>query len=50
MTQVLVKGYINGNEKALEVLISTGTNQRIRALFTLSLDRDVSEDIFRHLY
>ncbi|HCO84794.1 MAG TPA: RNA polymerase subunit sigma-24, partial [Arenibacter sp.] len=44
---VLVKDYINGNEKALEVLINRH-NQRISSfIYSKVLDRDVSEDIFQ---
>ena len=47
---VLVKDYINGNEKALEVLINRH-NQRISSfIYSKVLDRDVSEDIFQDTF
>lgn len=47
---VLVKDYINGNEKALEILINRH-NQRISSfIFSKVLDRDVTEDIFQDTF
>jgi RNA polymerase sigma-70 factor (ECF subfamily) len=47
---VLVKDYINGNEKALEILINRH-NQRISSfIYSKVLDRDVSEDIFQDTF
>ncbi|MDX1362944.1 RNA polymerase sigma factor [Arenibacter latericius] len=47
---VLVKDYINGNEKALEILINRH-NQRISSfIYSKVLDRDVTEDIFQDTF
>ncbi|MEZ4971153.1 MAG: sigma-70 family RNA polymerase sigma factor [Flavobacteriaceae bacterium] len=47
---VLVKDYINGNEKALEILINRH-NQRVSSfIYSKVLDRDVSEDIFQDTF
>jgi len=47
---VLVKNYINGEEKALEVLINRH-NQRISSfIYSKVLDRDVTEDIFQDTF
>ncbi|MCM4166179.1 RNA polymerase sigma factor CarQ [Arenibacter antarcticus] len=47
---VLVKDYINGNEKALEILINRH-NQRISSfVYSKVLDRDVTEDIFQDTF
>jgi RNA polymerase sigma factor (sigma-70 family) len=47
---VLVKDYINGNEKALEVLINRH-NQRISSfIYSKVLDRDTTEDIFQDTF
>ena len=45
----LVKDYINGNERALEVLINRH-NQRISSfIYSKVLNRDITEDIFLSL-
>lgn len=47
---VLVKDYIDGNEKALEVLINRH-NQRISSfIYSKVLDRDITEDIFQDTF
>lgn len=47
---VLVKQYISGDEKALEVLINRH-NQRISSfIYSKVLDRDVTEDIFQDTF
>ena len=47
---VLVKDYIEGNEKALEVLINRH-NQRISSfIYSKVLDRDITEDIFQDTF
>ncbi|ADV50714.1 sigma-70 family RNA polymerase sigma factor [Cellulophaga sp. E16_2] len=47
---VLVKNYINGEEKALEILINRH-NQRISSfIYSKVLDRDVTEDIFQDTF
>ncbi len=47
---VLVKDYINGEEKALEVLINRH-NQRISSfIYSKVLDRDITEDIFQDTF
>ncbi|GGW25988.1 RNA polymerase sigma factor [Arenibacter certesii] len=47
---VLVKDYINGNEKSLEILINRH-NQRISSfIYSKVLDRDVTEDIFQDTF
>ncbi len=46
----LVKEYISGNEKSLEVLINRH-NQRITSfIYSKVLDRDVTEDIFQDTF
>ncbi|WP_158977714.1 RNA polymerase sigma factor [Cellulophaga sp. L1A9] len=47
---VLVRNYINGEEKALEVLINRH-NQRISSfIYSKVLDRDITEDIFQDTF
>jgi len=47
---ILVKDYINGEEKALEILIHRH-NQRITSfIYSKVLDRDVTEDIFQDTF
>ncbi|TXN35854.1 sigma-70 family RNA polymerase sigma factor [Flagellimonas hymeniacidonis] len=47
---ILVKNYIAGNEKSLEVLINRH-NQRISSfIYSKVLDRDVAEDIFQDTF
>lgn len=47
---ILVKNYIDGNEKALEILINRH-NQRITSfIYSKVLDRDVAEDIFQDTF
>ncbi|UJH67166.1 RNA polymerase sigma factor [Allomuricauda sp. SCSIO 65647] len=47
---VLVKNYIDGDEKALEVLINRH-NQRISSfIYSKVLDRDITEDIFQDTF
>lgn len=47
---ILVKNYINGDEKALETLINRH-NQRITSfIYSKVLDRDVAEDIFQDTF
>ncbi len=47
---ILVKNYISGDEKALEVLINRH-NQRISSfIYSKVLDRDVAEDIFQDTF
>jgi RNA polymerase sigma-70 factor (ECF subfamily) len=46
----LVKNYINGEEKALEILINRH-NQRISSfIYSKVLDRDITEDIFQDTF
>ncbi|MEJ2585878.1 MAG: sigma-70 family RNA polymerase sigma factor, partial [Robiginitalea sp.] len=46
----LVKEYIGGNEKALEMLINRH-NQRITSfIYSKVLDRDITEDIFQDTF
>ncbi len=47
---VLVKDYINGDEKALEILINRH-NQRISSfIYSKVLDKDITEDIFQDTF
>jgi RNA polymerase sigma-70 factor (ECF subfamily) len=47
---ILVKNYIEGNEKALEILINRH-NQRITSfIYSKVLDRDIAEDIFQDTF
>ena len=47
---VLVKNYINGDERSLEVLIDRH-NQRITSfIYSKVLDRDITEDIFQDTF
>ena len=47
---ILVKNYIDGDEKALEILINRH-NQRITSfIYSKVLDRDVAEDIFQDTF
>ncbi len=47
---ILVKNYINGDEKALETLINRH-NQRITSfIYSKVLDKDVAEDIFQDTF
>ena len=47
---ILVKNYISGDEKALEVLINRH-NQRISSfIYSKVLDRDITEDIFQDTF
>ena len=47
---VLVKNYIDGDEKALEILINRH-NQRISSfIYSKVLDRDITEDIFQDTF
>ncbi|GGG44036.1 RNA polymerase subunit sigma-24 [Croceivirga lutea] len=47
---ILVKNYINGDEKALEVLINRH-NQRISSfIYSKVLDKEVTEDIFQDTF
>ncbi len=47
---ILVKNYITGDEKALEILINRH-NQRISSfIYSKVLDRDVAEDIFQDTF
>lgn len=47
---ILVKDYINGNEKALEILIKRH-NQRISSfIYSKVLDRTITEDIFQDTF
>jgi len=47
---ILVRNYIDGNEKALEVLINRH-NQRISSfIYSKVLDRDITEDIFQDTF
>ncbi|MBT8187744.1 MAG: sigma-70 family RNA polymerase sigma factor [Croceitalea sp.] len=47
---ILVKNYIDGDEKALEILINRH-NQRITSfIYSKVLDRDITEDIFQDTF
>jgi len=47
---ILVRNYINGDEKSLEVLINRH-NQRISSfIYSKVLDRDITEDIFQDTF
>ena len=47
---VLVKQYIGGKEKALEVLINRHNQKIISFIYSKVLDRDVAEDIFQDTF
>ncbi|UOY06300.1 sigma-70 family RNA polymerase sigma factor [Muricauda sp. SCSIO 64092] len=47
---VLVKKYINGEEKALEVLISRHNQKILSFIYSKVLNRDVAEDIFQDTF
>ena len=47
---VLVRDYISGDEKSLEILINRH-NQRITSfIYSKVLDRDVTEDVFQDTF
>jgi len=47
---ILVKNYISGDEKALEILVNRH-NQRISSfIYSKVLDRDITEDIFQDTF
>lgn len=47
---VLVKNYIGGEEKALEILINRHNQKIISFIYSKVLDRDVAEDIFQDTF
>ena len=47
---VLVKNYINGNERSLEILVGRHKQKVYSFIFSKVLDRDVSEDIFQDTF
>lgn len=47
---VLVKKYINGEEKALEVLINRHNQKILSFIYSKVLNRDVAEDIFQDTF
>lgn len=47
---VLVKNYINGNEKALEILISRHKQKIYSFVYSKVHDRDITEDIFQDTF
>ena len=47
---VLVKQYIGGEEKALEILINRHNQKIISFIYSKVLDRDVAEDIFQDTF
>ncbi len=47
---VLVSSYINGNEKALEVLILRHKQRIYGYIYSKVLDRDVTEDVFQDTF
>jgi len=47
---VLVKDYINGNERALEVLINRHQQQIFNFIFSKVRDREVTEDVFQDTF
>jgi RNA polymerase sigma-70 factor (ECF subfamily) len=47
---VLVKDYINGNERALEVLVNRHQQRIFNFIFSKVRDREVTEDIFQDTF
>ena len=47
---ILVKDYINGNERALEVLINRHQQQIFNFIFSKVRDREVTEDVFQDTF
>jgi len=47
---VLVKNYINGNEKCLEALISKHKDRIFNFIYSKVYDRDLTEDIFQDTF
>ncbi|MFD0963894.1 sigma-70 family RNA polymerase sigma factor [Pseudofulvibacter geojedonensis] len=47
---VLVKDYISGNEKALEILVARHKDRVYNFIFSKVLDRDLTEDIFQDAF
>lgn len=47
---ILVRNYIDGDEKALEVLINRHNQRIISFIYSKVLDRDVAEDIFQDTF
>ena len=47
---VLVKDYINGNERALEILVLRHKSRVYNFIYSKVLDRDLSEDIFQDTF
>ena len=47
---VLVKDYINGNERALETLVLRHKSRVYNFIYSKVLDRDLSEDIFQDTF
>lgn len=47
---VLVKEYISGNEKALEVLVTRHKDRVYNFIYSKVLDRDLTEDIFQDAF
>lgn len=47
---ILVKQYIGGEEKALEILINRHNQKIISFIYSKVLDRDVAEDIFQDTF
>ena len=44
---VLVRNYINGNERSLEILVGRHKQRVYSFIYSKVLDRDVAEDIFQ---
>lgn len=47
---VLVKDYISGNEKALEILVARHKDRVYNFIYSKVLDRDLTEDIFQDAF
>lgn len=47
---VLVRNYINGNERSLEILVGRHKQRIYSFIYSKVLDRDVSEDIFQDTF
>jgi RNA polymerase sigma-70 factor (ECF subfamily) len=46
----LVRQYIEGNEKAIEILITRHKQRNYSFIFSKVLDRDITEDIFQDTF
>ena len=46
----LVSNYLNGNEKALEILIARHKQRIYASIYSKVLDRDITEDVFQDTF